>query len=220
MQTASALFAPQLYMPSGELQLNNSANAIVTASLFNSSGLIDGSGGQVEASVLNSGTISSASVGGSFTFTGSGNTSSGTILISTGTLHFSHDLTNQAGGLISMTGGDFLIDGGLTNNNDLEVLGNSTVFGAVTNSSSAGSQHRPWQFLSRHVHEQRHGELRERRAGVSWRIHRTRRCWRNRTNHARSIRLGRLNTRDRFLCRQCPDAAINDAQHATRREHA
>ena len=132
-------FAPQLFMSSGELQLNNSANAIVSGVLFNTSGLIDGSGGQVQATVLNAGTITSAVSGGSFTFTGSANSSTGMILISNGTLHFSHDLSNTSG-TISMSGGDFLIDGGLSTGGDFEMAGNSQVFGPVVN-TSAGLVH-------------------------------------------------------------------------------
>jgi hypothetical protein len=121
----------------GEIDMGSTTSTVVNAASIQNSGLIDGSG-RINATVANlSGGQLSIALNQTMTITGTGSTnaSGGLINLAGGTLHFTHTLNNQSGGIIAGFG-SLRVDGGLTNAGTLALAGASSVFTPVTNSST------------------------------------------------------------------------------------
>ncbi len=121
----------------GELDMGSPTATVINASSIQNSGLIDGSG-RINATVANlSGGQLSVALNQTLTITGTGSTNASGALINLagGTLHFTHTLTNQSGGIIAGFGA-LRVDGGLTNSGTLALAGASSVFTPVTNTST------------------------------------------------------------------------------------
>jgi hypothetical protein len=122
----------------GELRLTDPVNAIVSATMITNSGLLDGSG-QINGTLANTSTGNvSVDLGQSLSVTGSGNTNAGAIMLSGGSIHYTHNLTNSFGGVIEGFGA-LRVDGGLMNSSGgtLALAGSSSVTGQVTNAAGA-----------------------------------------------------------------------------------
>lgn len=128
------LIAP-LYIGSGaELQLTNATNSVLKGAALQNGGTLDGAG-QIQAQLLNQSTgVILPAPGNSLTFTGAANTSSGTITLSGGTIHFAEDFTST--GTINAANGDLVVDGGFTNSGDIESVTGAQFYGAVHNASN------------------------------------------------------------------------------------
>ena len=131
----------EMTVPSGGYTNDNAielggGNAGITGSdPLTNTRLIEG-GGSIQTTVLNqTGGNISVSVAQHLTIAGSENTNDGDLSVVGGTLHYTQDLANHAGGRINAINAELSFDGGLTNLGELNLI-NSTVNGTV-NSSSA-----------------------------------------------------------------------------------
>ncbi len=118
---------------SGELELQQ---GVLTSGSLTNGGLIRGDG-RINSPLLNG---TNGEVRGQtdqrLLFTGGGNTNYGEIGLGGGTIEFSQDLTNQAGGFISGRG-QLRVDGGLSNGGTIAFSGGYTdVYGDVANGAS------------------------------------------------------------------------------------